>query len=174
LGIEPIVTADKESLLHADKIIFPGVGEASACMRSLQENQLDKLIPTLKQPVLGICVGLQLLCKYSEEGETNGLGIFDTHVVKFKKESSLKIPQMGWNTISNLKSVLFDGINENSFVYYVHSYAAELCENTIATTHYGTTYSAALHKNNFFAVQFHTEKSAAIGEQILKNFINKT
>lgn len=173
LGIEPIITSNTEELKSADKIIFPGVGEANACMKSLKENNLHTLIPQLKQPVLGICVGLQLMCNYSEEGNTQGLGIFNTSVRKFQnqKDEALKIPQMGWNTIQNLKSPLFKNIKEESFVYYVHSFAAELCEETIATTDYTSKYSASLQKDNFFAVQFHTEKSSIVGAQILENFI---
>lgn len=179
LGIEPILTNDKTELLASDKVIFPGVGEASSCMKSLKESGLDVLFPQLKQPVLGICVGLQLMCKFSEEGNTNGLGIFDVNVRKFSLEvidnqPKIKIPQMGWNTIFDLKTPLFDGVSENSFIYYVHSFAAELGENTIAKTNYGQTYSAALQKDNFYAVQFHAEKSSLIGSKILENFISKT
>ena len=174
LGIEPILTDNIEELNSSDKIIFPGVGEASSCMKSLQNSGLDLLIPTLKQPLLGICVGLQLLCRHSEEGNTRALGIFDVDVKKFKidtQSTQLKIPQMGWNTILELKSPLFKDIPENSYVYYVHSFAAELGLETIATTNYVNNYSAALHKNNFYAVQFHTEKSSLIGGKILENFL---
>lgn len=170
LGIEPVLTNNPDELASADKIIFPGVGEAGSCMQSIRESRLDTLIPTLKQPVLGICVGLQLMCNYSEEGNTKGLKIFDTDVKKFNS-NEFKIPQMGWNTIQTLKSPLFNGVDEKSYVYYVHSYAAELCHNTIATTDYTKPYSAALQKNNFYAVQFHTEKSSKVGGLILKNFI---
>ena len=136
----------------------------------LQESGLDVLIPTLKQPVLGICLGMQLMCKHSDEGNTNGLGIFDVNVVKFSKE--VKVPQMGWNTIYNLKSLLFTGIKENEFMYLVHSFYAPLSENTIAITNYEQEYSTALQRDNFFGVQFHPEKSGIFGEQILKNFLN--
>lgn len=174
IGIEPLVTADAQEILSSDKIIFPGVGEASSCMKSLKENGLDILIPTLSQPVLGICVGLQLMCKYSEEGDTKGIGIFDVNVRKFAPNSDLKVPQMGWNTIFDLQSPLFKGIPENSYIYYVHSFAAEISINTIAKTNYGINYSAAFKKNNFYAVQFHTEKSSKVGSQILENFINNS
>jgi glutamine amidotransferase len=169
LGFEGIVTNDWNTINNADKVIFPGVGEASSAMKMLIDGGLDVLIPTLKQPVLGICLGMQLMCKHSEEGNTNGLGIFDVNVVKFSNE--VKVPQMGWNTIYNLKSSLFTGIKENEFMYLVHSYYAPLSENTIATTNYESDYSTALQRDNFFGVQFHPEKSGIFGEQILKNFL---
>ena len=170
LGFVGIVTNDWITIKSADKVIFPGVGEASSAMKMLQESGLDVLIPTLKQPVLGICLGMQLMCKHSEEGNTNGLGIFDVNVVKFSQE--VKVPQMGWNTIYNLKTPLFEGIKENEFMYLVHSYYAPLSENTIANTNYELEYSTALQRDNFFGVQFHPEKSGIFGEQILKNFLN--
>ena len=170
LGFVGIVTNDWITIKSADKVIFPGVGEASSAMKMLQESGLDVLIPTLKQPVLGICLGMQLMCKHSEEGSTNGLGIFDVNVVKFSQD--VKVPQMGWNTIFNLKTPLFEGIKENEFMYLVHSYYATLSENTIATTNYELEYSTALQRENFFGVQFHPEKSGIFGEQILKNFLN--
>ena len=170
LGFEGTVTNDWNTIKFADKVIFPGVGEASSAMKMLQESGLDVLIPTLKQPVLGICLGMQLMCKYSEEGNTNGLGIFDVNVVKFSQE--VKVPQMGWNTIYNLKTPLFERIKENEFMYLVHSFYAPLSENTIATTNYELEYSTALQRDNFFGVQFHPEKSGIFGEQILKNFLN--
>jgi glutamine amidotransferase len=170
LGFEGNVTNDWITIKSADKVIFPGVGEASSAMKMLQESGLDVLIPTLKQPVLGICLGMQLMCKYSEEGNTNGLGIFDVNVVKFSNE--VKVPQMGWNTIFNLKTPLFKGIKENEFMYLVHSYYASLSDNTIATTNYELEYSTALQRDNFFGVQFHPEKSGIFGEQILNNFLN--
>ena len=170
LGFVGIVTNDWITIKSADKVIFPGVGEASSAMKMLQESGLDVLIPTLKQPVLGICLGMQLMCKYSEEGNTNGLGIFDVNVVKFSQD--VKVPQMGWNTIFNLKTPLFEGIKENEFMYLVHSYYATLSENTIATTNYELEYSTALQRDNFFGVQFHPEKSGTFGEQILNNFLN--
>ncbi len=170
LGFEGIVTNDWNTIKSADKVIFPGVGEASSAMKMLVDSGLDILIPTLKQPVLGICLGMQLMCKHSEEGNTNGLGIFDVNVVKFSNE--VKVPQMGWNTIFDLKSPLFSGIKENEFMYLVHSYYAPLSKNTIATTNYEQEYSTALQRDNFFGVQFHPEKSGIFGEQILKNFLN--
>jgi imidazole glycerol-phosphate synthase subunit HisH len=170
LGFEGIVTNDWNTIKSADKVIFPGVGEASSAMKMLVDIGLDVLIPTLKQPVLGICLGMQLMCKHSEEGNTNGLGIFDVNVVKFSNQ--VKVPQMGWNTIYNLKSPLFEGIKENEFMYLVHSFYAPLSENTIATTNYELAYSTALQRDNFFGVQFHPEKSGVFGEQILKNFLN--
>ena len=170
LGFDGIVTNDWSIIKSADKVIFPGVGEASSAMKMLQESGLDVLIPTLKQPVLGICLGMQLMCKYSQEGNTNGLGIFDVNVVKFSNQ--VKVPQMGWNTIYNLKTTLFEGIKENEFMYLVHSYYASLSKNTIATTNYELEYSTALQRDNFFGVQFHPEKSGVFGEQILKNFLN--
>ena len=170
LGFEGTVTNDWNTIKFADKVIFPGVGEASSAMKMLQESGLDVLIPTLKQPVLGICLGMQLMCKHSDEGNTNGLGIFDVNVVKFSKE--VKVPQMGWNTIYNLKSLLFTGIKENEFMYLVHSFYAPLSENTIAITNYEQEYSTALQRDNFFGVQFHPEKSGVFGEQILNNFLN--
>ena len=170
LGFEGHVTNEWNIIKSADKVIFPGVGEASSAMKMLMDSGLDILIPTLKQPVLGICLGMQLMCKHSEEGNTNGLGIFDVNVVKFSQE--VKVPQMGWNTIYNLKSPLFTGIKENEFMYLVHSFYAPLSENTIATTNYELEYSTALQRDNFYGVQFHPEKSGVFGEQILKNFLN--
>ena len=170
LGFVGIVTNDWITIKSADKVIFPGVGEASSAMKMLQKSGLDVLIPSLKQPVLGICLGMQLMCKHSEEGSTNGLGIFDVNVVKFSQD--VKVPQMGWNTIFNLKTPLFEGIKENEFMYLVHSYYATLSENTIATTNYELEYSTALQRDNFFGVQFHPEKSGTFGEQILNNFLN--
>ena len=171
MGLSATVTDDHEKIRAADKVFFPGVGEAFSAMQSLKEKNLDRLIKELKQPVLGICVGLQLMCNHSEERNTQGLGIFDVHVKKFPADSDLKIPQIGWNNIYDLKSGLFEGVEENSFVYFVHSYYAELNKETIATSGYGLEYSAALRKDNFYGVQFHAEKSADAGEQILKNFI---
>jgi len=173
LGVESVVTDDVALIHSADKVIFPGVGHASPAMQYLRERELDKVIISLKQPVLGICLGLQLMCKHSEEGDTNCLGIFDEEVKLFPTVSSQeKIPQIGWNNVYNYKSVLFGGLADNAFVYTVHSYYAALGNETIATTDYILPYSAALEKDNFYAVQFHPEKSGAIGETILKNFIN--
>lgn len=169
LGIEPLLTNDEEQLQKADKVIFPGVGEAGTAMNFLKSKNLHQLIPELSQPVLGICLGLQLMCRHSEESNTDCLNIFPLNVKKFS--GGMKIPHIGWNTIYNLKSPLFKGCSENSYVYYVHSYFAETEKNTIAETDYINKFSAALQKNNFYAVQFHPEKSSAIGEQILKNFL---
>ena len=170
LGIDPVITDNAEYLSTADKIIFPGVGEASSAMQYLKAHHLDNLIRDLKQPILGICLGMQLLCRFSEENNTNCLGIFDLNVKKFS--SPLKIPQIGWNSIDNLSSELFKGIDNDEYVYFVHSYYAEIGKNTIATTDYGITYSSALHKNNFYATQFHPEKSGIVGAKIIENFIN--
>jgi imidazole glycerol-phosphate synthase subunit HisH len=175
LGIEPEITADPEKIKAADKVIFPGVGEAFNTMRYLKEQKLDQLIISLKQPVLGVCLGLQLMCKHSEEGDVDCLGIFDEEVKRFQvpegESSRFKIPQMGWNTITQLKSGLFDDSLENQYVYFVHSYYAALGPHTIATSHYSQSFSAALHKDNFYATQFHPEKSGPVGASILKNFI---
>ena len=169
LGVEAKLSNEADSIQKADKIIFPGVGEASSAMSKLREVKLDTLIPNLKQPVLGICLGMQLLCNSSEEGDTEGLKVFNTEVRKFKK--GLKVPQMGWNTISNLKSPLFKGVRNDEFMYLVHSYYAELNNETIATCNYGLDYASALQKNNFYGVQFHPEKSSTAGSRILKNFL---
>ena len=173
LGIAAEVTDDAGAIQSADKIIFPGVGEASSAMKSLQEKDLDTVIKSLKQPVLGICVGMQLLCDSSEENDTTCMGIIPVAVKKFTSGANkLKIPQMGWNQIFNLKSELFDGIEEHSYIYNVHSYFAEDSAFTIAHCQYGVQYAAALKKDNFYGVQFHTEKSAEIGDKIIKNFLN--
>jgi glutamine amidotransferase len=169
LGYKAVLSNNPDEIKAADKVIFPGVGEASYAMKMLQESGLDTLIPTLKQPVFGICLGMQLMCNHSEEGDTKGLGIFDVDVVKFS--SKVKVPQMGWNTIYNLKSDLFKGIAENEYMYLVHSYYAPLCTETIATTNYELEYSSALENDNFYGTQFHPEKSGDIGEKILKNFL---
>jgi glutamine amidotransferase len=170
LGFEGILTSNPDEIGSADKVIFPGVGEASSAMKKLKNSGLDEIIPTLTQPVLGICLGMQLLCNHSEEANTKGLGIFDTNVIRFSNQ--VKVPQMGWNTIYNLESALFAGIKENEFMYLVHSFYAPLSENTIAMTNYETEYSSALQRNNFFGVQFHPEKSGIIGEKLLQNFLN--
>jgi len=172
LGIEPVITADKELLQKADKVIFPGQGEAIRTMQYLKANRLDELIINLKQPVLGICIGMQLLCRLSEEGHTECLGIFDTPVLKFQpKKQADKIPHIGWNSLTKLKSRLYNGIPEEEFVYFVHSYYVPLNDYTIAQTEYIQPFSASMHKDNFYAVQFHPEKSGKAGEKILKNFI---
>jgi glutamine amidotransferase len=176
IGINPIVTDHPDEILSADKIIFPGVGEASSAMQHLKTNNIDKVIVSLKQPTLGICLGMQLLCNYSEEGDTKCLGIFDSQVRKFNFEKqldiNLKVPQIGWNTIHKLKSKLFTSIKENEYMYFVHSYYVEKSNDMIASTNYGIEYSSALQKNNFYAVQFHPEKSSDAGQQLLKNFID--
>jgi imidazole glycerol-phosphate synthase subunit HisH len=169
LGIEPCISDDADTLRAADKVIFPGVGEASTAMRYLKERQLDQLLPTLKQPVLGVCLGLQLMCRHSEEGNTPCLGIFDVEVRKFNQ--GLKVPHMGWNLLEPGEHPLFRGLPAESYLYYVHSYYAELSDATIGTTDYGIRYSAALHKDNFYALQAHPEKSGKTGEKIIENFL---
>lgn len=169
LGFHAVLSNNPDEIKAADKVIFPGVGEASYAMKMLQESGLDTLIPTLKQPVLGICLGMQLMCNKSEEGNTKGLGIFDVDVIKFT--SKVKVPQMGWNQIYNLKSDLFKGIDENEYMYLVHSYYAPDCAESIATTNYEVEYASALENGNFYGTQFHPEKSGDIGEQILGNFL---
>ncbi|EKT3964262.1 imidazole glycerol phosphate synthase subunit HisH [Flavobacterium psychrophilum] len=169
LGYEGILSKNIAEIQGADKVIFPGVGQASSAMQKLRESGLDKIIPNLKQPVLGICLGMQLMCNSSEEGNTKGLGIFDIDIIKFSNK--VKVPQMGWNNIYNLKSSLFEGISENEYLYLVHSFYAPKCAEAIAFTNYENEYSSALQKNNFYGVQFHPEKSGKIGEQILSNFL---
>ncbi|WP_115461813.1 imidazole glycerol phosphate synthase subunit HisH [Winogradskyella aurantiaca] len=170
LGFEAKLSDDPEDILKSDKVIFPGVGEAKSAMNKLEASGLNALIPQLKQPVLGICLGMQLMCNHTEEGNTTGLGIFDTEVKRFSND--LKVPQMGWNIIKDLKSPLFKDIEEGSYMYLVHSYYAEYCEESIATTDYGFNYASALENDNFFGVQFHPEKSSVIGEKLLQNFLN--
>lgn len=169
IGVEATVTDDPELIRNAGKVIFPGVGEASSAMNYLTERKLDKLICELKQPVLGICLGMQLMCEHSEENDTRCLGIFKTGVKKFNQ--GLKTPQIGWNNVQQVKDPLFSGIESNPWFYYVHSYYAELCKDTAATTEYGIQFSSALMKDNFYGVQFHPEKSAAAGEGLLRNFL---
>ncbi len=171
-GIEPLVTDDKELITKADKVIFPGVGEASTTMDYLRKSGLDSTIKGLKQPVLGICLGMQLMCRHSEEGDADCLGIFDVDVKKFIPKEREKIPHMGWNQIYSLKSDLMKGLEDNKFVYFVHSYYVPVCDGTIAKTDYIDTFSASLNKDNFYATQFHPEKSGEIGSKILKNFLN--
>lgn len=171
IGIYAEVTDDADKIISADRVIFPGVGEASTAMAYLRERNLDKLIRDLKQPVLGICLGMQLLCHHSEENNVDCLGVFENRVKKFAVPS-FKVPQVGWNTISQLKGPLFENIRENEYAYFVHSYYAELNGDTNARTEYGSNFSAAISKNNFYGVQFHPEKSAGAGEQILKNFLS--
>ncbi|MBI2282912.1 MAG: imidazole glycerol phosphate synthase subunit HisH [Bacteroidetes bacterium] len=170
IGMEAVVTDDHALLRSADKVIFPGVGEASSAMHYLKERQLDSLIKNLEQPVLGICLGMQLMCRHSEENNTDCLGIFDTTVKRFS--GGLKIPQIGWNLVQETREPLFSHLPKEAYCYFVHSYYAALCDETSATTEYGVRFSSALQKGNFYGVQFHPEKSAAVGEQILKNFIH--
>lgn len=173
LGITPVITADPELIRKADKVIFPGVGEAFTTMEYLKAHQMTDLIRGLKQPVLGICLGMQLMCRYSEEGNTGCLGIFDVDVKRFiPQRHEDKVPHMGWNTITDLKGGLFSPALENQFVYFVHSFYVPLNEATAATAEYILPFSASLHKDNFYATQFHPEKSGSVGEQILKNFLN--
>lgn len=169
LGVEAVLSNDIATIKAADKIIFPGVGAASHAMKMLNSSGLDVIIPALKQPVLGICLGMQLLCNSTEEGQVKGLGVFDVAIKRFP--NTVKVPQMGWNTITNLKSKLFKDIKEDAFMYLVHSYYAENCSQAIATTTYGMSYATALEHNNFYGVQFHPEKSSQLGEQVLKNFL---
>jgi len=169
LGYTAVLTNNPDEIQQADNVIFPGVGEASYAMQKLKESGLDSLIPNLKQPVLGICLGMQLMCHHSEEGNTVGLGIFDANVIRFS--NNVKVPQMGWNQIYNLKSDLFKGIKENEYMYLVHSYYVPNCKDAIATTNYDVEYASALQKNNFYGTQFHPEKSGDVGEQILANFL---
>lgn len=169
LGFKAVLSNNPDEIKAADKVIFPGVGEASSAMKMLLESGLETLIPTLKQPVLGICLGMQLMCNKSEEGNTKGLGIFDVDVIKFTPK--VKVPQMGWNQIYNLKSPLFRGINENEYMYLVHSFYVPNCPEAIATTDYEVEYASALLKDNFYGTQFHPEKSGDVGEKILENFL---
>ncbi len=172
LGVSPLLTDDARLIEKADKVIFPGQGEASNAMSYLIERGLDKVIKNLTQPVLGICIGQQLLCRYSEEGDTSCLGVFDTEVKRFAPTlKGQKVPHMGWNQIRDLSSPLLKGIEENAFVYFVHSYYVPVSADTIATTDYIAPFSAAVHKDNFFATQFHPEKSGDVGEIILRNFL---
>lgn len=170
LNIEPVLTDDAETLSAADKVIFPGVGEASTAMNYLKARNLDKIIRSLTRPVLGICLGMQLLCGFSDENETDCLGILPYRVRRFESET-LKVPQMGWNNIFELKSDLFAGVEENAYVYFVHSFYVETGVETIAACDYGIKFSAAVNHENFYAVQFHTEKSGAVGARILENFL---
>lgn len=172
LGIEPVVTDNVELIQAADHVIFPGQGEARSTMNYLKAHRLDEVIVGLKQPVLGICIGMQLLCRHSEEQDTDCLGVFDVDVKRFMPQRhEEKVPQMGWNTIEDVKSELFAGFEKPEFVYFIHSFYVPTCDWTIATTDYIQPYSSALHKGNFYATQFHPEKSGKVGEQILKNFI---
>ena len=172
LGITPVITADEALLRRADKVIFPGVGEAGTTMEYLREHGLDRIIRSLQQPGLGICIGMQLLCRHSEEGDADCLGIFDAEVKRFvSQRHEDKIPHMGWNSLSSMDHALFSGVPKESFVYYVHSYYVPVNPATIATTDYIVPFSAALHKDNFYATQFHPEKSGSVGELVLRNFL---
>ena len=172
LGVTATVTDDPSIIQASDKVIFPGVGEASTAMAYLKERNLDQLIVSLTQPVLGICLGMQLMCQHSAENDTNCLGIFEEQVLAFKATEMIqKVPQIGWNNIMNLKTDLFKAVPENSFAYFVHGFYAGLGDNTIATTDFIQAYSSGLHKDNFYGVQFHPEKSAEVGEQIIQNFL---
>lgn len=173
LGVEACITSDKETLTSADKVIFPGVGEAGTTMRHLRQHRLDETIKNLKQPVLGICLGMQLMCRHSEEGDVDCLGIFDAGVRRFRPaRHEDKVPHMGWNTLARTRSDLFKGFDKEEFVYFVHSFYVPLNEHTAAQTEYILPFSSALHKNNFYATQFHPEKSGAAGERILRNFLD--
>ncbi|MET0634401.1 MAG: imidazole glycerol phosphate synthase subunit HisH [Chitinophagaceae bacterium] len=169
IGVDAVVTDDHELIRQSSRVIFPGVGEASSAMKYLRERELDKLLAGLTQPVLGICLGMQLMCEFSEEGDTPCLGIFKNDVRRFRHE--LKIPQVGWNNITQLKTPLFTGLPADPYAYFVHSYYAGINPDTIAVTDYGITFSSALYRDNFYGVQFHPEKSATAGETILRNFI---
>lgn len=169
LGVESVLSSNADEIKKADRVIFPGVGEASTAMKKLRSTSLDQLIPQLNQPVLGICLGMQLMCSYTEEGNTTGLGIFECEVKRFQK--NVKVPQMGWNTLTRTQGLLFNQIKTNEYMYLVHSYYVPLIHETVAETNYGGAYSTALQKDNFFGVQFHPEKSSKAGSQLLSNFI---
>lgn len=175
LGVEPVVTADVEQIKRADRVIFPGVGEASTTMRFLKETGLDEVISQLKQPVLGICLGMQLMCSHSAEGDVDCLGIFDVDVESFSGLgiSGLKVPHIGWNLLQQNSSLLFADVSDSSYCYFVHSFYVPLCPQTIATCNYGVSFSAALKQDNFYATQFHPEKSEDVGATILENFITQ-
>lgn len=171
LGASYLLTDDEAEIRSADKVIFPGVGEASTAMAYLRQRGLDKLIPSLKQPVLGTCVGMQLMCRHSEENDATCMGIFDIDVRRLPGDVGLKVPHTGWNSIHSLKSPLTAGLSENDYVYFVHSYAADVCEHTTAVCEYGRSFSAMLHRDNFYAAQFHAEISGNVGQRILENFL---
>ncbi len=175
LGAEWTLTADAETICRADRVLLPGVGHAGEAIGRLREAGLDEVIKRLRRPVLGICVGMQVMCRHTDEGDADGIGLFDTRVRRFQPQPGDKVPHMGWNSISNLEGKLFKGIEPGSYVYYVHSFRADLCPDTIATTRYGAggmMFSAALKYENFYGTQFHPEKSGDVGEMILKNFLS--
>ena len=174
IGAEYVLTDDPETIRSADRVLLPGVGEASSAMAKLQERGLCDVIRSLTVPVLGICIGMQLMCRHSQEGDVDCLGIFDADVRKFQAdpEAGVKVPHMGWNALMDLKTGLFDGLKDGDFVYFVHSFAADLCEDSIAVSENGRQFSAAIRKGNFYGAQFHPEKSGDIGERILRNFMN--
>lgn len=174
IGAEYVLTDDPAVIAQADRVLLPGVGEASSAMQKLRERGLCEVIKALEVPVLGICIGMQLMCRHSEEGNVDCLGIFDAQVQKFEADPSqgVKVPHMGWNSITDLRTGLFEGLSEGEFVYFVHSFAADVCEDTIAVSENGRRFSAALRKGNFYGAQFHPEKSGGVGERILKNFMN--
>lgn len=173
LGVEPEITDDAERLANADRVVFPGQGSAKTTMGYLRAHRLDDVIRSLRQPVLGVCVGQQLLCRHSEEGDVDCIGVFPADVIRFRPQShDEKVPAMGWNALTGLSTPLFKGINEGDYVYFVHSYYVPQCEYTVATANYILPYSAALHKGNFWATQFHPEKSGKVGERLLENFLN--
>ncbi len=172
LGVEPLITSDEAEIRRADKIIFPGQGEAANTMDFLRQSGMDRLIKELQQPLLGICIGMQLMCRHSEEGDVDCLGIFDAEVKRFSPQRHQdKVPHMGWNTLTDVRSPLFRDFTHEEFVYFVHSYYVPLHAHTIATTDYIQPFSAALHRDNYYATQFHPEKSGGVGERILRNFL---
>lgn len=172
LGVQPLLTDDPEQLMAADKVLFPGQGEASNAMRYLREHKLDEVIRNLQQPLLGICIGQQLLCRHSEEGDVDCLGVFDVDVKRFcPTRHEDKVPHMGWNTLTETKSEIFNGFEGNEYAYFVHSYYVPLCPDTAAVTDYIQPFSSAMHRDNFYATQFHPEKSGGVGEKILRNFL---
>ena len=174
IGAEYVLTDDPKVIAQADRVLLPGVGEASSAMQKLQERGLCDVIKALKVPVLGICIGMQLMCRHSQEGDVDCLGIFDADVCRFEPDlaAGVKVPHMGWNVVTDLKTGLFEGLEDGEFVYFVHSYAASVCEDTIAVSDNGRKFSAAMRRGNFYGAQFHPEKSGGVGERILRNFMN--
>ncbi|KAB7732110.1 imidazole glycerol phosphate synthase subunit HisH [Rudanella paleaurantiibacter] len=174
IGASYLLTDDEAEIRSADKVIFPGVGEASTAMAYLRERGLDRLIPSLKQPVLGTCIGMQLMCRHSEENNTTCMGIFDIDVRRLPAADGLKVPHMGWNNINQLRGPLTNGLPDNAYMYFVHSYAADVCPETVAVCEYGRPFSAMLQKDNFYAAQFHAEISGNVGQRVLENFLNRS